>query len=138
MLAIYTGKIVTPMVNLREHRSISHMPLSKCIWLHRGDNTRSPKQRYQLPHKWTCVQQFYKKAYTVKLTPATNIYYLPLCNYYSTLYFYHILKSCLMQIKNVYNSMYPRFLMCLLFRSFLLNKIFNLITLIIEILIQAI
>ena len=27
----------------------------------RGDVTRSPKQAYQWPHKWTCVQQKFKK-----------------------------------------------------------------------------
>ena len=32
------------------------------LWLwNPGDVTRSPKQGYQWPHKWTCVQQKFKK-----------------------------------------------------------------------------
>ena len=68
MLAIYTGRGVTPEVTVREH--ISHMPqqsLNKAeptlALKPRGDITRSPKQGYQWPQKWTCVQQkiFLKK-----------------------------------------------------------------------------
>ena len=66
MLAIYTGRGVTPEVNLREH--ISCMPLQSSnkaeptlVLKPRGDVTRSPKQGYQWPQKWTCVQQKLKK-----------------------------------------------------------------------------
>ena len=67
MLAIYTGRGVAPDMNLRE--CISCMPpqsLNKAEPIlalkPRGDVTRSPKQGYQWPHKWTCVQQnFFKK-----------------------------------------------------------------------------
>ena len=67
MLAIYTGRGVTPEVNLREH--ISHMPQQSSnkaaptlALKPRGDVTRSPKQGYQWPQKWTCVlQKFLKK-----------------------------------------------------------------------------
>ena len=65
MLAIYTGRCVTPEVNLREH--ISHMhPQSLNKAAHsgfepRGDIIRSLKQGYQWPQKWTCVQQKLKK-----------------------------------------------------------------------------
>ena len=66
MLALYIGKGVTLEVNLRE--CISHMPphsLNKAeptlALKPRGDVTRSPKQGYQWPHKWTCVQQKFKK-----------------------------------------------------------------------------
>ena len=66
MLAIYTGRGVAPEVNLREH--ISHTPpqsLNKAeptlVSKPRGDVTRSPKQGYQWPHKWACVQQKFKK-----------------------------------------------------------------------------
>ena len=62
MLALYTSKGVTPEVNLREH--ISHTPLPSANKAEptlalkpRGDVTRSLKQGYQWPHKWTCVQQ---------------------------------------------------------------------------------
>ena len=62
MLALYTGKGVTPEVNLRE--DISCMPpqsLNKAeptlALKPRGGITRSPKQGYQWPRKWTCVQQ---------------------------------------------------------------------------------
>ena len=62
MLAIYTGRGVTPEVNLRE--CISCTPpqsLNKAeptlALKPRGDITRSPKQGYQWPQKWTCVQQ---------------------------------------------------------------------------------
>ena len=62
MLAIYTGRGVTPEVNLRE--CISCTPpqsLNKAeptlALKPRGDVTRSPKQGYQWPQKWTCVQQ---------------------------------------------------------------------------------
>ena len=76
MLALYTGKGVTPEVNLRER--ISHMPphsLNKAeptlALKPRGDVTRSPKQGYQWPHKWTCVQQNFflkKKEYFLNFT----------------------------------------------------------------------
>ena len=68
MLALYTGKGVAPEVNLRER--ILHTPLPSAnkaaptlALKPRGDVTRSPKQGYQWPHKWTCVQQkfFFKK-----------------------------------------------------------------------------
>ena len=66
MLAIYTGRGFTPEVNLREH--ISRMPLQSSNKAEptlalkpRGDITRSPKQGYQWPQKWTCVQQKFKK-----------------------------------------------------------------------------
>ena len=66
MLAIYTGRGVAPEVNLRER--ISHMPPQSSNTAEptlalkpRGDITRSPKQGYQWPHKWTCVQQKFKK-----------------------------------------------------------------------------
>ena len=62
MLAIYTGRGVAPEVNLRER--ISHTPLQSLNKAEptlalkpRGDITRSPKQGYQWPQKWTCVQQ---------------------------------------------------------------------------------
>ena len=64
MLALYTGKGVTPEVNLRE----SHMPPQSSNKAEptlalkpRGDVTRSPKQGYQWPHKWICVQQKFLK-----------------------------------------------------------------------------
>ena len=64
MLALYTGKCVAPEVNLRERRSISCTPPQSSNKAEptlalkpRGDITRSPKQGYQWPHKWTCVQQ---------------------------------------------------------------------------------
>ena len=67
MLAVYTGRGVAPEVNLRER--ISGMPLQSwnkaepTLALKPRDVTRSPKQGYQWPHKWTCVQQkiFFKK-----------------------------------------------------------------------------
>ena len=66
MLAIYTGRGVAPEVNLREH--ISHTPPQSSnkaeptlALKSRGDITRSPKQGYQWSHKWTCVQQKFKK-----------------------------------------------------------------------------
>ena len=66
MLAIYTGRGVTPEVNLRER--ISHMPPQSSNKAEptlalkpRGDVTRGPKQGYQWPQKWTCVQQKFKK-----------------------------------------------------------------------------
>ena len=62
MLALYTGKGVVPEVNLRE--CILRTPLPSANKAEptlalkpRGDVTRSPKQGYQWPHKWTCVQQ---------------------------------------------------------------------------------
>ena len=66
MLAVYTSRGVTPEVNLRE--CISHTPPQSSNKAEptlalkpRGDVTRSPKQGYQWPHKWTCVQQKFKK-----------------------------------------------------------------------------
>ena len=66
MLAIYTGTGVAPEVNLRER--ISRTPLQSLNKAEptlalkpRGDITRSPKQGYQWPQKWTCVQQRFKK-----------------------------------------------------------------------------
>ena len=62
MLAIYTGRGVEPEVNYREH--ILHMPaqsLNKAeptlALKPRGDVTRSLKQGYQWPQKWTYVKQ---------------------------------------------------------------------------------
>ena len=77
MLAIYTGRGVTPEVNLREH--ISHMPLQSSNKAEptlalkpRGDVTRSPKQGYQWPQKWTCVQQKFKKKKITRLSQGLN------------------------------------------------------------------
>ena len=62
MLAIYTGRGVAPEVNLREH--ILCMPVQSLNKAEptmalkpREDITRSLKQGYQWPQKWTCVQQ---------------------------------------------------------------------------------
>ena len=62
MLAIYTGRGVAPEVNLRER--IYHVCLCQVrirlptlALKPRGDVTRSPKQGYQWPQKWACVQQ---------------------------------------------------------------------------------
>ena len=62
MLAVYTSRGVTPEVNLRER--IPRMPPQSSnkaeptlVLKPRGDVTRSLKQGYQWPHKWTCVQQ---------------------------------------------------------------------------------
>ena len=61
MLAVYTSRGVTPEVNLR--KCILRMPLPSANKAEptlalkpRGDISRSPKQEYQGPHKWTCVQ----------------------------------------------------------------------------------
>ena len=69
MLALYTGKGVAPEVNLRER--ISRTPLHSSNKAEptlalkpKGDVTRSPNQGYQWPHKWTCVQQKFKKKLT--------------------------------------------------------------------------
>ena len=66
MLTLYTSKGVTPEVNLMEHTS--HTPLPSMTKAEptlalksRGDVTRSPKEGYQWPHKWTCFQQFFFK-----------------------------------------------------------------------------
>ena len=66
MLAIYTSRGVVPEVNLRE--CISRMPLQSSnkaeatlVLKPREDVTRSLKQGYQWPQKWTCVQQKFKK-----------------------------------------------------------------------------
>ena len=66
LLALYIGKCVAPEVNLRE--CISCMPLQSSNKAEpslalkpRGDVTRSPKQGYQWPNKWTCVQQNFLK-----------------------------------------------------------------------------
>ena len=63
MLALYTTKGITPEVNFGE--CISHMPLPSVnkaeptlALKSRRDVTRSLKQGYQWPHKWTCVPQF--------------------------------------------------------------------------------
>ena len=60
------AKGVAPEVNLRE--CILRMPLPSANKVEptlalkpRGDVIRSPKQGYQWPHKWTCVQQKFKK-----------------------------------------------------------------------------
>ena len=67
MLAIYTGKGVTPEVNLRDYRSISYMPppsLNKAG--HYGFETqRRHHQKSEtgvsVSQKWTYVQQKLKK-----------------------------------------------------------------------------
>ena len=65
LLAIKRLAAVTPEVKLRE----SHVCLHQ-VWIRlptlvalksRGDITRSPKQRYQWPHKRTCVHQNLKE-----------------------------------------------------------------------------
>ena len=66
MLALYTGKGVTPEVNLREHILRAPLPNANkaeptLALKPRGDVSRSPKQGYQWPHKWACVQQKFKK-----------------------------------------------------------------------------
>ena len=65
MLALYTGKGVTPEVNLRERILCMPQPsVNKAeptlALKPRGDVTRSPEQGYQWPHKWACVQQKFK------------------------------------------------------------------------------
>ena len=80
MLALYTGKCVTPEVNLREcisctppHSSNKAEPT--LALKPRGDVTRSPKQGYQWPHKWTCVQQkFFKKKKNTQLAYGRNLF----------------------------------------------------------------
>ena len=72
MLALYTGKGVAPEVILREHISCTPPQSSNkaeptLAFKPRGDVTRSPKQGYQWPHKWTCVQQKFKKKYFFEL-----------------------------------------------------------------------
>ena len=64
MLTLYTGRGVTPEVNLREY--ISHTALQSSNKAEptlalkpRGDITRSPKQGCQWPHKWTCDSPFW-------------------------------------------------------------------------------
>ena len=62
MLALYTGRGVAPEVNLRERISCTPLQSSNkaeptLALKPRGDVTRSPKQGYQWPHKWTCAQQ---------------------------------------------------------------------------------
>ena len=66
MLALYTGKCVAPEVNLGQRISCTPLQSSNkaeptVALKPRGDVTRSPKQGYQWPHKWTCVQQNLKK-----------------------------------------------------------------------------
>ena len=61
MLAIYTSRGVAPEVNLREHMSCTPpQSLNKAeptlALKPIGDVTRSLKQGYQWPQKWTCVQ----------------------------------------------------------------------------------
>ena len=84
MLAVYTGRGVAPEVNLRER--ISHMPPQSSNKAEptlalkpRGDVTRSPKQGYQWPHKWTCVQQKFlkkKKKNFLQLWENSNVWVL--------------------------------------------------------------
>ena len=68
MLALYTGKGVAQEVNLRECISCTLPPSANKVeptltLKPRGDITRSPKQGYQWPYKWICVQQkFLKKS----------------------------------------------------------------------------
>ena len=59
------AKGVAPEVNLREHILRTPPPSANkaeptLALKPRGDVTRSPKQGYQWPHKWTCVQQNFK------------------------------------------------------------------------------
>ena len=63
---IYTGKGVAPEVNLRgECLHQVQISLPTLALKPRGDVTRSPKQGYQWPQKWTFVRQhFFKKKYT--------------------------------------------------------------------------
>ena len=66
MLALYTVKGVAPEVNLRERILRTPLPSTNkaepsLALKPRGDVTRSPKQGYQWPHKWACVQQKFKK-----------------------------------------------------------------------------
>ena len=62
MLAVYTSRGVAPEVNLRERISCTPLPSSNkaeptLALKPRGYVTRSLKQEYQWPQKWTCVQQ---------------------------------------------------------------------------------
>ena len=62
MLAVYTGSGVAPEVNLKERISRtppqgSNKAEPTLALKPRGDVNRSPKQGYQWPQKWTCVQQ---------------------------------------------------------------------------------
>ena len=62
MLAIYTSRGVTPEVNLRECISCTPPQSSNkaeptLALKPREDVTRSPKQGYHWPQKWTRVQQ---------------------------------------------------------------------------------
>ena len=59
MLALYTGKGVAPEVNLRECISCTPLPSANKAEPTLALKPRSPKQVYQWPHKWTCVQQFF-------------------------------------------------------------------------------
>ena len=65
MLAIYTSRGVAPQLNLRNvyHiRLCSSNKVETTLALKpRGDITRSLKQGYQWPQKWTCVQQKFLK-----------------------------------------------------------------------------
>ena len=60
------AKGVAPELNLRERILCTPLPSANkaeptLAFKPRGDVTRSPKQGYQWPHKWTCVQQKFKK-----------------------------------------------------------------------------
>ena len=62
MLAIYTSRGVAPEMNLSKHISCmspqsSNKAEPTLALKPRGDVTRSLKQGYQWPQKWTCVQQ---------------------------------------------------------------------------------
>ena len=80
VLAIYTSGGVAPEVNLGE--CISHTPPQSSnkaaptlALKHRGDVTRSPKQGYQWPKKWTHVQQkFLKRKFHVIRRLCTRIF----------------------------------------------------------------
>ena len=66
MLALYTSKAVAQEVNFREHILCTPPPSANkaeptLAFKPRGNITRSPKQGYQWPHKWACVQQKFKK-----------------------------------------------------------------------------
>ena len=84
MLVIYTGRGIALEVNLRER--ISRMPLQSSNKAEptlalkpRGDITRSLKQGYHWPQKWTCVQKksLKKNHYTHLVNQLTSL--LPLC-----------------------------------------------------------
>ena len=80
MLALYTSKGVAPEVNLREHISRTWPPPSAnkaeptLALQPRGDFTRSPKQGYQWPHKWICVQEKLKKKKDLRVCEVVLVY----------------------------------------------------------------